>query len=62
MAHAQVHATLALVEQQRIANMQAERLVYAVGGTDQRSEKDQRKLNAETSARLDSMIREGLGL
>jgi hypothetical protein len=59
-AHAQVHATLALVEQQRIANMQAERdnLRARAGG---RTDLTATRLGEQASA-LDLCIREGLGL
>lgn len=57
---AQVHATLALVEQQRIANLQAERRdlrARAIGRTDDRAMEYR-----QTASSLDVEIREALGL
>lgn len=57
---AQVHATLALVEQQRIANIQTERselLAHAAGRTDPTAAS-----MLERAEALGRQIREGLGL
>lgn len=54
------HATLALVEQQRIANMQAERaMLWQRSG--RRAGEEATQAFSEANA-LDTMIREGLGL
>lgn len=60
LAWGQVHATLALVEQQRIANMQTERAALRARA-DGRSDLAAGGMEAQ-AAILDLQIREGLGL